>query len=421
MKASLTFFPQERKKNKKTGRIPIYMRICFLRAKAESRLNIEIDLENLTKWDPFTMRITERNCAINHYLNRIEQKFQDFLILNSTCLPKFSAANIKSFVLGEPVKTAKLMTFVDNYFVNTIVKDVNRKPGTVKNYRRAVNHLVRFLGFKNLKNMNISDLDYGFASDFKVYLVSTIATIDKAGMDEVSAGGIIKKFRTIFNHAVDLELINKNPFKLIKIKTKSPRRERLSIQHIRALIEADLSNYPPLQVHRDIFLFSSLTGLAYMDSMLLCWRNLESKENENIKLSFCRQKSDILTESFLPTLAITIAKKYSSHIKNGEMTVLPKRSNKEINSQLKVIAVLASIPIRLTTHVARHTFRQLIAEADVSDYGVIKRMMGHSRRSDIDDVYYSITDSRLLDAKNKFECYLKKNLMLKGDKDACQK
>ena len=76
-----------------------------------------------------------------------------------------------------------------------------------------------------------------------------------------------------------------------------------------------------------------------------------------------------------------------------------------------MLSSLAKTPIKLTTHIARHTFRQLLAEAGIEDYGVIKRMMGQSRNGDVDEVYYSITESRLLNAKLKFEEYLTINLL----------
>ena len=42
--------------------------------------------------------------------------------------------------------------------------------------------------------------------------------------------------------------------------------------------------------------------------------------------------------------------------------------------------------------------------------GVIKIMIGHSGSGDIDSVYYSVTESRLLEAKAKFEKYLNDHL-----------
>jgi integrase len=75
----------------------------------------------------------------------------------------------------------------------------------------------------------------------------------------------------------------------------------------------------------------------------------------------------------LPKQAVALISKYKNTAEI-EITgcVLPKRSNKEVNVQLKVLAGMVGIPLKLTTHIARHTFRQLLAEADIYEMGVIK-------------------------------------------------
>lgn len=412
MKASIIFFPNKAKKNQKTLKTPVYLRICFNRLKSDTRLNIEISENDILKWDPVTMRIMERNSPVNHHLNRLDQKFQEFIIMNATDLPKYSAAFIKDYVLGKNTSQQKtVIKFVDDYFTNSVIQNVSRTPGTIKNYRRSINHLRNFLVLRKQGNLVFEQLNYEFASDFKNYLVNSNPALNRIGMTEVSASGVIKKFRTIFSEAVDKEFMTKNPFKLVKIKTKSPRRERLTIQQVRDIFTIDLSLYPAQELYRDIFLFGVFTGLAYQDAMSLTWHSLETRENHNLKLSLRRAKSDIITESFLPSFAIEIAKKYKEH--SGyqvDGTVLPHRSNKEVNSKLKFLAQLTKIPIKLSTHIARHTFRQLLSEAGIADYGLIKRMMGQSRNGDVDEVYYQITEGALLTGKDMFENYLQKNL-----------
>jgi hypothetical protein len=154
MKASIIFFPNEKKKNRKSGKIPLYMRICYRAAKTESRLNATISENELPKWDPRTMRLTERNSPVNHQLNRLDQKFSDFLILHANELSVYTATYMKDYVLG--ISKAQLITvikFVDDYFENAVANNISRTPGTVKTYRRAINHLNAFLAHKNQMSM----------------------------------------------------------------------------------------------------------------------------------------------------------------------------------------------------------------------------------------------------------------------------
>lgn len=355
-----------------------------------------------------TIRLSDRNSAVNHQINRLDQKFTEFVILNSDTLSTFSGTDIKNYVLGiGKSDTQTASKFIDEYFEKAVTNNVNRTPGTIKNYRRAINHFNSFLAARNQKSVLVSQVDFELASAFKNYLVNSNLQLNRVGMTEVSASGVIKKFRTIFSEAVDRELLKRNPFKTVKIKTKSPRKERLTIEQVAKIYFLNKDLYPFLELYRDIFLFSVYTGLSNSDSMGLSWSNLECRNDGSYKLTIFRQKSDVTTECFLPQHAANIALKYKTIPEYmGSGKILPRRSNKEVNERLKMIAQLSGIPFRLSTHTARHTFRQLLAEAEVTDYGVIKRLMGQSRNGDVDEVYYAVTEKGLMDAKVKIQSLL---------------
>jgi hypothetical protein len=107
MKTSIVFYPNKLKKSARYGKTLVYMRICFKAQKSETRLNADLNELQLQNWDPITMRIAERNSSINHYLNRLDQKFADFLILNATNLHEYSATAIKDFILGKNLEQKK--------------------------------------------------------------------------------------------------------------------------------------------------------------------------------------------------------------------------------------------------------------------------------------------------------------------------
>jgi site-specific recombinase XerD len=155
-----------------------------------------------------------------------------------------------------------VMDFVDTYFEKFVLNNQNVAPGTTKVYRRSINHLKAFLQAHYSKETTLDKINYAFASDFKIFLVSKNILLDRAGITEVSAAGVIKKFRTIFTHALDLGLIKSNPFKQVKIQTKSPRRQRLSIEQVVKIYKLDLTLWPTPPLYRDIFLFSVFTGLG---------------------------------------------------------------------------------------------------------------------------------------------------------------
>ncbi|WP_276502802.1 phage integrase SAM-like domain-containing protein [Terrimonas pollutisoli] len=113
------------------------------------------------------MRLSERNSPVNHHLNRLDQKFSDFLIPNTTSLSQFTAGDIRDQIIGiRSQKPEKVAEFIDNYFEKTIVSNINFRPGTVKQYRRAINHFNRFLEINSQKTITFPQLDYVLASAF---------------------------------------------------------------------------------------------------------------------------------------------------------------------------------------------------------------------------------------------------------------
>ncbi|MBK8606858.1 MAG: site-specific integrase [Chitinophagaceae bacterium] len=301
MKATAIYFTNSSKKSKRTGKIPIYLRVCFKGSKSECRLNAEISEKEVSKWDPMTMRIMERNSPINHYLNRLDQKFGDFIILHSNDISTYTALAIKNYVMGiNATDKMTAMKFVDDYFNNAVLNNVDRTQGTIKNYRRSINHFRNFLKSCQKQDLLLENLNFEIAADFKNYLVNSNTVLNRVGMTEVSAAGVIKKFRTIFTDAADKDLLKRNPFKLVKIKTKSPRRERLSIEQIEKIYFLDTTNWQYLPIYRDIFLFSVYTGLAYHDAMSLTADNIESRKDGSFKLTVRRGKQMLLQNAFYP-------------------------------------------------------------------------------------------------------------------------
>ncbi len=410
MKLSIMFFPNTSKIASKTGKIPMYVRITLNRKKAELRLNIEVTPEELQKWDEKTMRYSDRDMSANILLNTIDKNFEHFRHFNGANLAEFNVRTIRNLVLGLDAKPNPLIVnYIDKYYNTAVAPNAQMAEGTKRNYRKALKHLREFLVFRKSKDAELKSINMSFAYDFRDYLLGTFPDCKRIGMKEPSALDNIKRLRTIFDRAVDEELMLNNPFKKIKLKNRATQRGRLDIHQIKKIYKLDLRDFRTQQIYRDMFLFSVFTGLAYTDASELKQTDLYPMGDGNIRLLLKRAKTDIVTEMILPRQAIDIINKYK-HTAEAEITgrVLPKRSNKEVNIQLKILANMVDIPIKLTTHISRHTFRQLLAEADIYEMGVIKRMMGHSSRNDIDGTYYSVTESRLLEAKRKFELYLEK-------------
>lgn len=198
MKASIIFFPNLPKKSSRNGKIPLYCRVIVNRTKAENRLLAEVPETDLLKWDPITMRFTDRGILANHILNGLDQKFLQFVTLNAERIRQLQAREILDHVMGQESRPKTgIIDYVDAYFNNSILNNSNISTGTVKNYRKAVNHLKSFLRHRKTEKMELSELTNSLALEFKDYLLGNIPGKLTKGMTEPSAAGIVKKFRTI--------------------------------------------------------------------------------------------------------------------------------------------------------------------------------------------------------------------------------
>jgi site-specific recombinase XerD len=410
-RATLCVYPNQAKGNSKAGKIPMYLRVIFKRQKAEARLSIEIDGQLMGKWDPATMRFRDRQNRLNAYFSRLDARFNDFQVMNGYNLERFTAGQILDYVLDRKTRADEnVLAFVECYMEEVINPNSSLTEGTKVNYRKSLNHLGRFLVYTGNTKIQLEDFGPSMAMRLKDYLIAEIPKAKKKGMTEVSAAAVIKKLKPIFERAVWDELIVRNPFDRLKLKNRSPKKPKLTIQQVKKIHDMDLSLFPRLSISRDLFLFGIFTGLAYKDMMSLTMAEILDCGQGELSIQITRQKTDVSTHVVLVSYARELLDKYR---KSGWATkpfIFPGRSNQDLNRNLKFLAEKAEIPVKISTHIARHTYRQLLGESGITDYAVIKLMMGQTLAHDIDSVYYTVTTEQLIKAKEQFQKFLDKNL-----------
>jgi len=408
-KITLKFFPNDRKKNATTGRTPVYMQITNDGDKKTKRLDIELTEEEREAWNDILGRVDIQNSYTNRFLDGIEQKFTQLKLSDFKDIYKMSSAEIRDFVLGIKHHSKKTMTiteYIDEYYASNIHDSIKFQKSTKTNYRKAIKHLTTFIYSYKLEHKRVIDLDFEFAKKFSSYLMSNDSTTGRIGMSEVSACGIIKKFRTIFDQAIEEDLITRNSFKQVKLSYTSPEKPHLSLQQYQSLIAGEniTSNERDIV---DFFLLMSLTGCAYTDCAGLTSDNIEKLEDGIFRLKYNRNKTGLESQQFLCSQAIRILEQFEQRADVQLSKFLtPRFSNQHVNRTLKMVALKLEIPLRLTSHTARHTFRQLLDEADIVDQTLVNKMMGWSNRAGMDSVYRRVTDTRLMKTKNQFDDFI---------------
>ena len=117
---------------------------------------------------------------------------------------------------------------------------------------------------------------------------------------------------------------------------------------------------PRLALVRDIFIFASFTGLAFIDVQQLAAEHIVQDNNEHYWIRKTRQKTNNMCNIPLLDIPLAILKKYDNHptcIRRG--VLLPVPCNQNMNSYLKEIADVCGIQKHLSTHVASHSASSL--------------------------------------------------------------
>ena len=169
--------------------------------------------------------------------------------------------------------------------------------------------------------------------------------------------------------AYRMQLIESNPYDHFKDeKGDEGKTVSLTRGELAAIMSLDLSGDPYLSKARDLFVFQTFTGLAYVDAMDFTMEKVVRTDDGKSFISGTRVKTGAKYYAPLPEEAAAVLERYGK---------VPYLDNGTYNARLKLIAARAGITKRLTSHVARHTFITLALEAGAAP-NVVQRMAGHT-------------------------------------------
>lgn len=145
-----------------------------------------------------------------------------------------------------------------------------------------------------------------------------------------------------------------------------------------------------LELIRDLFVFSCMTGLAYIDLKNLRRQHLYTID-EQLWIRINRQKSKEMSTIRLLDIPKLLLEKYDNPTLEN---LFPVPSNQKTNAYLKEIADICRIHKNITFHVARHTFATTIALSHGMPVESLAKMLGHSNIKTT-QIYAKITDHKL--------------------------
>jgi integrase len=402
MATTLKFHIPHSKMNK-YGKHPIYIRIIHNGKKSEGKLNTTpLSKLEVTKWDKQNQQFDSTLKFRNKYLNEVEDDFDELLRVKRRMLPSMCALEIRNELLYKGKNDNTLNELINKYLESEIELNVDIKEGTKKNYRKSINHFNEFLVESNNNNIYIENFTPLLASEFKSFI--------RKKMMDVSAHSILKNIKPFFNYTVEKEIINVSPFKKVSISYNHSIKDTIETPHFNKIYNLVFTTYKKLELYRDIFLIQSYTGMIYQDLYSFRRDMLFTKDGQTF-LKYRRKKTGIQSTQIVTKPLQDILLKYEND-PQVEMFdyLIPKKSLDKLNINLKQIGLMAEVPYPLTSYFTRRYFRQSIYEANIRESLIIKTLMGHSRKDDIDGRYLTIKDKMLIEAGGKMNKFYSKTL-----------
>ena len=376
-------------KEKKSGRCPVVGRITVDGKSTAFSTGLELFPEQWDAKQGTAKGNTEEDVTANRQIDRYRSdltKHYNTLLENKSYI---TAESLKNALQGSSLKQNTLVQEL-----SALVEEKRQSLGilitesTYRKYRITCQHLKDFLQYKyGVTDIPFGQVDFAFLEAYNYYLKVNLQ------LSACSVNHYIKLFRTVIRRAINKGLVFQDPFFDYKYEQVMVRRKWLSVDEIKLLMKADIKHPTGILV-RDMFIFSTFTGIAYADLINLNYDNIQRQEDGTLCITLNRQKTGSFAFIPLTDIPQRIIDKYQNTSfagTDGKVFNLCTLENTEI--QLKKIAKAAGIDRRLTFHQARHSFGTICLSMGVP-IETVSRMMGH-QSIDTTQIYAKITRTKL--------------------------
>ena len=358
-------------KARKDGQSPIEMSVIINGARSVISLDRKI---NPKQFNPSTQKV-RGDKEINEYLEVIRRKCyqleMELIKLDNFDLNTF----IHSFKYGIPQKIDTLLNIYDQhntqYEQNVVIGKVNVT--ALYKYQKNRERLAEYLKTLNKADIRLRDITPSIIEGFQNYCLKSLKnnTTNKQ----------LKMLKKVLAYAVKERYIDVSPFQLT-LKDEKLDYHTLTLDDVKYLMSLKITD-KRIENIRDLFCLQSMTGLSFSDMVSLTKDDIQ--DDVIIKR---RKKTDI--QFVIPVLPIAkkILEKYDYQ--------LPTLSNQKYNAYLKVLGDYAKMPMKLHSHLGRHSFACILLNSGV-DMKTISRTLGHSSMRTTEKIYAEMSNQTVVD------------------------
>lgn len=267
---------------------------------------------------------------------------------------------------------------------------------TAETYTAA---LCSFRRFRQCRDVAFDDMDSDMMLAYEAYLRTN-------GISPNSSSFYMRILRAVYNRAVDQELtLQRYPFKHVYTGVEKTVKRAVPLKVVKAIKEMDLSDNPPFDFARDMFLFSFYTrGMSFVDMAYLRKTDLSHG-----MLSYRRRKTGQQLLVKWEKCMQDLVDKYDTSHSVYLLPIIDTRRNLDerrqyiyaahnINRCLKIIGNRLGVSVPLTLYVARHAWASIARSKNVP-VSVISGGMGHDSEATT-RIYLALLDTSSIDKAN---------------------
>ena len=397
-------------KQKKSGKCPIVGRISI--DGENTAFGTGMDMLP-SEWDAGAGKATGKSVE-NSDINRQIEKYKTDLINHYR-----NMLENKGFVTAECLKNAlRGIGTNQNTLMQEFAQFLEEKRKSI-GIRISENTYIQYCkGYRHLKNYlkekrNVDDIPFGKVSialieDYVYYL-----KVEQL-MSACSVNSFLAPFRTTVKRAFNRGLLRQDPFFDFTHEKVADKRRYLSGDELERLMKTGFTR-ASLNFIRDMFLFSTFTGLSYADLKNLKFSQIQRQPDGSRRIILKRKKTGAASCIPLLDIPLQIMDKYrDTKFAGTEDCVFKVQTNENQNIQLKKIAKAAGIDKTLTFHVARHTFATSVCLTNGVPIETLSQMLGHLSIKTT-QIYAKVTRTKLNEDMTNLEKRIEGKYRLAGN------
>ena len=334
-------------------------------------------------WD--TKKGEAKNARVNGQLQAFKHKIDEAYELAIKDKGIVTAEILKNVVTGaNAVPTTLLATGEEE---RGRLKLRSARINSTSSYRQSKTtqlNLREFIESRGMNDIAFDDLTEEFGNTYKLYLKGK-------GYSASHTNHNLCWLQRLIYIAVDRGLLKFNPLEDVKYEKKgAPQRRHISRSDLKRIMETPMED-KNLELARRMFVFSSLTGLAYVDLRNLYPHHIGTTADGRKYIREKRAKTN--NEAFIPLHPITEQIMSLYNMTDDSKPVFSLSSRDRMWFEYHALGVALNIDESLSAHVARHTFGVNMVTSGISMESVAK-MMGHSNLRST-QIYAVITDDKI--------------------------